>query len=105
MSGFNLKRKMKRTKQQELKVVESGNRQGIFQLQQQLFGLSRSMVDLQKNYLALLNVLKQRGIVDDLMLHRALGEIEEYERMQKMAIKIDPNKAAPVEPVINIKGK
>jgi len=109
MSGFNLKRKMKRTRQQELKVVESMNSQNIQNLSQniqnlsqKLFAVAKALTDLQKNYLSLINVLKSRNMIDDLMLHRALGEIEEYERMQQMALKIDPNKG---EPVIKEPGK
>lgn len=92
MSGFNLKRKMKRTKQQELKIAESGNRNAINFLHQQISGLANATVELQKNFMALTNVLKKRGMVDDLMLHRERGEIDEYEKMKRSALIIDPNK-------------
>lgn len=91
--GNSMLRKMKRTKQQELRVVESMNREAISRMFEQQAGIGQALMDLQKNYLALLNALKKRHIVDDLMVHRELSEIEDFERMKRSALVIDPNKA------------
>jgi len=99
--GNSMLRKMKRTKQQELRVIESMNREAIGRLFQQQAGIAQALVDLQKNHLSLVNLLKRRQIVDDLLLHRELGEIEEFERMKRSAMIIDPNKPdIPIDPKI-----
>lgn len=90
--GNMMKRKMKRTKMQEYRLIESMNQNSIDHLMQQQYGLAQALSDLQKNFMALMNILKRRGVVDELAMHRALGEIEEFERMKKLAINVDPNK-------------
>lgn len=110
MSGFNLARKMKRTKQQELRVVESMNRQNIEKLMEQQMKLAQEFSNFvnelggkynafvaqtilfQKEVLALKNALKNRGVVTEFDVSREMGEIESREKMEREAIIIDPNK-------------
>lgn len=97
--GNPIARKMKRTRMQEIRLAEEANRGGINNLHQNLqqlaqhqIGIGHAITDLQKNVLGLVNVLKERGIVTDLMIHSAIRDIEEFERMKKSALIIDPNK-------------
>jgi len=86
------KRKMKRTKQEQLKVVESMNRNALDILIYQHNRLVNEVVTLQKNQLAMMNVLKRQRLIDDFVIHQELERIDEMEAMSKKAIIIDPNK-------------
>jgi len=97
MSGFNLKRKLKRTRQQELRVVESQNRSEIFQLRMQQQGIIEALVGAQKTLVAMQNILKRRGAIDDLAMQQEFTAIEEMERMKRQALVIDPSKSKLTE--------
>ncbi|OGM10627.1 hypothetical protein A2Z67_00025 [Candidatus Woesebacteria bacterium RBG_13_36_22] len=88
-------RKMKRTKREQLIQVESMNRNGIGQLMMQFNQMLAEIIKLQKNQLALVQALKRRGLIDDLMIRNELSTIEEMEQMNSKALIIDPNKKGP----------
>ncbi len=104
MSGFNLERKMKRTKREELKLIENMNRSALQQLMKQQVefvekfndfskeiaakfnGFIAETVLFQKEVLAIRNALEERGIINSLDVARHLGFIDERERLEKSAI-------------------
>jgi hypothetical protein len=92
------KRKMKRTRQQELRVIESMNRNGIDYILQQQANWVQQLIEMQKNQLALLRCLAKRGLITELMIATELREIEELEEMKKKALIINPNKATGKTP-------
>jgi hypothetical protein len=89
---FASQRKMKRTKKEQLQLIENMNRDALGQLINQHNGLINGFVNLQKNFLAVMNILKARGILDDFAMHQELQRIDEMEILQKKALIIDPNK-------------
>lgn len=92
MVNYASSRKMKRTKREVLRQVESENRDVLQGFIPQYNKLIAEFIKLQKNFLAITNILKGRGIVDDFSIHQELQKIEEMEVLQKKALIIDPNK-------------
>jgi len=83
-------RKIKRTRMQEKMVLENINRNGINFILQNQERWAQALVELQKNQLALMQCLKRRGLIDDLMIAQELGAIEEMEQMKSKALIIKP---------------
>jgi hypothetical protein len=83
-------RKIKRTRMQEKMVLENLNRNGINFILQNQERWAQALVELQKNQLALMQCLKRRGLIDDLMIAQELGAIEEMEQMKSKALIIKP---------------
>jgi len=113
MSGYNLARKMKRTKREELKLIENMNRGAIEQLMKQQVELGQKFgqfvgeivnkynqfvaetVMFQKEVLAMRNILKSRGVFTEFDIAREIGVIEERVKMERDAIIIGGKKEEP----------
>jgi hypothetical protein len=90
-------RSMKKTKMEQLKTMENMNRDainGLMQNYNQFTELSQailnSLVNLQMEVMAMKAVLKQRGVVDDLVLSQEKTKIQEVLKMEKEATIIQP---------------
>ena len=92
MGNYASARKMKRNKREQLQTIENMNRNAVEQLIPQHNALIQGFVNLQKNFLAVMNILKARGIVDDFSIHQELQKIDELEDLNRKALIIDPNK-------------
>jgi len=93
MAGFNLARKMKRTKAEQLKLIENMNQDAIQQLAKQHIGLvqkfneaGQQLMSFQKEIYSLKNALKRRGVITELDVSQERSAIEELERMQSQAV-------------------
>lgn len=113
MSGYNLGRKMKRTKREELKLIENMNRNAIEQLMKQQVELGQKFgqfvgeivskynqfvaetIMFQKEVLAVRNILKARGVFTEFEIAREIGLIEERAKMEREAIIIGGRKEDP----------
>ena len=99
MSGFNPARKMKRTKVEQLQLIENMNRSAIEQLMNQHIehaGKFNEMVQqiifFQKEILSIKNALKRRGIITELDVAQERSTIEELERMKSQAVILGESK-------------
>lgn len=90
--GNMIKRKMQRTKREQLQLIENMNRNALDILISQHNRLINEIVMLQKNFLAVVNVFKKQRMIDDFVINRELRLIEEMERLKEKAIIIDPSK-------------
>jgi hypothetical protein len=88
-------RKMKRTKREIALMSENMNRDAIQRLlydHQQLIQIyeetMQTIVNYQIELMAIRNILKRRGIVDDLSLAQERTAIQDVLNMEKQALKI-----------------
>lgn len=95
--GNPLVRRMKRTKREELRLIEGMNRDAVIRLSNLYNKLISEIVDFQRNFLAVINVLKKRGLIDDFSIHQELRSMEEIHKMEKEAIIIDSSKGEKIE--------
>lgn len=93
MSGFNPARKMKRTKQELLRAVESENRNAIEadrrtigSIVNALNGLGGEVAKFQKLILAIKQALIDRRLISDIDIQQALASIEQFEEMKRKGL-------------------
>jgi hypothetical protein len=91
MNNFN--RKIKRTKREQLLLIENMNREALNTLMQQQANTAEflkfvgiQMTEFQKEILSMKNCLKRRGIITDLEMVQERSAIKELELMQSKAI-------------------
>lgn len=77
--------KPKKPNRKEIYREIAGDKENIIRLGKALNALSVYAEKTQKELLALLNALKKRGIVDELILSQERTAIEEMIRMEKQA--------------------
>lgn len=99
MSGFNLERKFRRTKQEQLRTIENMNRDAIEKLAQQQMDfvekwnmLIPEILNFQREILAIKNTLKKKGIVTEFDISQERSSIEELRKMESEAIIIGGEK-------------
>jgi hypothetical protein len=83
---FASARKMKRTHREQLQQIENMNRDAINHLLRQSQGLAEAVIALQKLSLAVQNLLKRRGLIDDFGIQQELSAIEEMQQMEQKAL-------------------
>ena len=104
---------MKRTKREELKLIENMNRNAIEQLMKQQVELGQKFgqfvgeivskynqfvaetIMFQKEVLAMRSILKARGVFTEFEIAREIGLIEERAKMEREAIIIGGRKEDP----------
>lgn len=98
-------RKLKRTKQEQLRLIENMNRDALEKLMNQQVGIVEQINELlnvilttQKALFVLTETLKQKRIVNELELQTVSGAIEEFKNMESKALIIDPNRKDEPEP-------
>lgn len=89
-------RKIKRTKQEQLRQVESLNVKEIQNIYNLLFSQFKPVLDqlipAVTNLQVVVALLKKKDLINDLEIHLEMQRIHELEEMAKKATIIDPNR-------------
>ena len=85
-------RKMKRTKREMVMEVENINKNNITQVMALLSAFAQKLDATANTLIVLRTTLKQKGIIDDLMLAQVESALHDMEKMQKEALIIGGDK-------------
>ena len=88
MSGFNLARKAKRTKREQLLQVESFNTQTIQSILQNFAVHLDEDMKVKKDFMILRTVLLQKGVISEAELMAVERGLQELEEMREKGLLI-----------------